>query len=138
MASPYKIILVEDTPSDVVLFQAALNRIQFDGSFYHYQAGKDFVEAFRSGDLDLDEQVLIFIDFNLPSEVGLNVAQELAPLVSSTFILISTVLPALAAHKEAYPFIAHWLEKDFEFDLFSENIRETIQKYLGEPSIGEE
>jgi len=93
--SPQRILLVEDSPADVLLLRMAMEEAGIDVDLTVYEAGEAAIAYIGSGAPPPD---LVILDFNLPCRDGLEILEVLrandvwrwAPVIMFT----STATPA--------------------------------------------
>lgn len=72
-----RLILIEDSFTDVSIFSRALKHHSFQGEFHTYETAEDFLEAYSNLDLAFSEKVALLVDINLPGMSGLDLLSEL-------------------------------------------------------------
>jgi len=106
MASPIRILCLEDDPSDAELMVSTLVRDGLDASITRVEARESFLEELRTGEYDL-----VLADYSLPSFDGISALQMLRQQGHRIgFILVSgtldqeTAIEALKAGAHDYVF----------------------------------
>lgn len=110
----HEILLVEDNPSDVDLFKAAMAESDVDGTLRVAQTGDQGLTVLEEESVDI-----AILDLHLPDKSGLRVLEELNQDAdpAATPVLIFSSAAEAAEIREAYELGANaYLVKRFDFE----------------------
>ncbi|MCI4668118.1 MAG: hypothetical protein MRZ79_08145 [Bacteroidia bacterium] len=124
--------MIEDNEADVFLFKMILENLQYQGQFSRFANGNAFLQAVEDGQNKLPQKKLIFIDLNLPVLDGWQIflqSHSKEFFHDSLFVLVSNLFPQHFQKSRTQYSNLIFLEKEFEFDLFSQKVAEIIKSF---------
>ncbi len=85
-----RFILVDDNEADNVFHEIMIRRTGFTGEILIFMSGQEALEFFRTD--ELRQPTCIFLDINMPSMSGFEMAERAAPLISDKPSLVLVML----------------------------------------------
>lgn len=129
------IVLVEDNPADVLLFEKALRHHQIDYELACYEDGEQAIHAISQPDFAVPN--LIIIDLNLPKREGfdvLRIVRSRPALVSVPVAILTSSDAARDRHRAELQKIEHYIYKAPGLEDFLEQVGQAVLDLLaGKP-----
>jgi len=131
-AGDRRVLIVDDSPDDVVLTEAALRRAGFCGTLDVARDGVEALDRLIDTAVNVLDYAVVLLDVNLPRLSGMEVlARARAAGVRLPIVVVSTSRQPAEIERALALGANEYVPKDVDFDAWCQAMRGLCERWLG-------